>query len=306
MKFLFLFMDGVGLGAANPESNPLAGAEMPNLASLLDGQKLVAEAAPVESRRATLLPIDPNLGVEGLPQSATGQAALLTGLNVPQAVGEHYGPKPNQAVRDQLENGTLFSILSRRGYRAALLNAYPDGYFSGVNSGKRLYSAIPQAVVNAGIQLKTAADYNSENALSADFTGEGWRKHLQVDDAPLYSPHQAGVRLAQLAADLDFAFFEYWPSDYAGHRQDYPAAVELLETFDSVLGGLLESWDDDQGLILLTSDHGNLEELSTRRHTANPVPALLVGAPELRARFSQRLSTLADVAPAILQFYPEG
>ena len=81
--------------------------------------------------------IDPNLGVPGLPQSATGQSALLTGINVPAAIGEHYGPKPNQPVRDQLAKGTLFSQLTARGYRAALLNAYPDGYFSGVNSGKR-------------------------------------------------------------------------------------------------------------------------------------------------------------------------
>ena len=54
-------------------------------------------------------------------------------------------------------------------------------------------------------------------------------------------------------------------------------AVALLQSVDEMLGGLLAAWDDEKGLILLTSDHGNMEDLSTRRHTMNPVPALIVG-----------------------------
>jgi bisphosphoglycerate-independent phosphoglycerate mutase (AlkP superfamily) len=114
------------------------------------------------------------------------------------------------------------------------------------------------------------------------------------------TPYQAGERLASLSNNHDLAFFEYWLSDYAGHRQDMDEAVSLLESFDSVLGGLLNSWDDEQGLILLTSDHGNLEDLSTRRHTRNPVPALLVGSTDIRHKFASGLSSLADVTPAII------
>ncbi len=303
MKFLFLFMDGVGLGADDPQTNPLAAARMPNLRALLEERNLTT-AAPISNGRATFLALDPNLGVPGLPQSATGQAALLTGRNVPALVGEHYGPKPNQAVREVLAQGTLFSALAKGGYTAALLNAYPQGYFDGIESGRRLYSAIPQAVTDAGFALLNTADLFAGRALSADFTGEGWRTRLKYLDAPVLTPHQAGRRLAQLAAGYDLAFFEYWPSDYAGHRQDIGTAVELLETFDGVLGGLLETWEDSQGLILLTSDHGNLEDLTTRRHTRNPVPGLVIGSPERRARFTQNLRSLADVTPAILQFYP--
>jgi bisphosphoglycerate-independent phosphoglycerate mutase (AlkP superfamily) len=101
-------------------------------------------------------------------------------------------------------------------------------------------------------------------------------------------------------------FFEYWLSDYAGHEQDMAAACSLLETFDQVLCGLLEAWDDDQGLILITSDHGNLEDLSTRRHTANPVPALVIGAKAFRQRFIAELHDLTDVTPAILDFFNSG
>jgi bisphosphoglycerate-independent phosphoglycerate mutase (AlkP superfamily) len=115
------------------------------------------------------------------------------------------------------------------------------------------------------------------------------------------TPDQAGKRLATLMDDYDLAIFEYWLSDYAGHHQDMSAAQSLLETFDRVLGGLLEAWDDKQGLILITSDHGNMEDLGTRRHTANPVPALLIGDPIFRQDFAADLTDIIGVTPSILK-----
>lgn len=301
MNFLFLFLDGVGLGSADPNQNPFARAEMPNLHALLDGQRLLASTAPLESQRATLLALDACLGVGGLPQSATGQAVLLTGQNVPAQLGYHYGPKPNPEVAEFLKNGNIFTTLQRTGRRTAFLNAYPQRYFQAIESGKRLYSAIPLAVTSAGVALHGAAELYAGQAVSADFTGQGWHEHLGMQDAPVLEPFQAGQRLVQLAQKVDFAFFEYWLSDYAGHGQDMLAACQLLETFDQVLAGLLEAWDDSSGLVLITSDHGNLEDLSTRRHTANPVPGLLIGATGLRRQFSAGLIDLTGIAPAILK-----
>ena len=103
MKLLFLFLDGIGLGDNDPEKNPFARAKMPYLQSLLGGQTLIRESAPFDGDRATLLSVDPNLGVEGLPQSATGQAVLLTGINIPAELGYHYGPKPNPEVAQYLD-----------------------------------------------------------------------------------------------------------------------------------------------------------------------------------------------------------
>jgi bisphosphoglycerate-independent phosphoglycerate mutase (AlkP superfamily) len=168
---------------------------------------------------------------------------------------------------------------------AAFLNAYPPRYFDAIASGRRIYSAIPLAVTSAGIPLKTANDLRAGKAIAADLTADGWHTHLSLTDIPRLSPQEAGKRLASLAEGSHFSFFEYWLSDYAGHSQDFRAAMSLLETIDQALGGLLENWDDHGGLILLTSDHGNLEDLSTRRHTSNPVPGLLIGAAELRERF---------------------
>jgi bisphosphoglycerate-independent phosphoglycerate mutase (AlkP superfamily) len=165
-----------------------------------------------------------------------------------------------------------------------------------------LYAAIAQAAVNAGLPLCTQEDLRAGRALSADFTAQGWRERLGLPDTPVLSHFEAGRRLAELAAGQDFSLFEYWLSDYAGHSQDMDAACGLLESFDQVLAGLLANWEDDSGLILITSDHGNLEDLSTRRHTANPVPGLVIGATELRRRFCAGLRDLTDVAPAILDF----
>ena len=307
MRLLFLFLDGIGLGVDDSKINPFAKVAMPNLQGLLTGNKLLLTTITANSSnrrrfdtsRATLLSLDAELGVEGLPQSATGQAALLTGKNVSAEIGYHYGPKPNQEVAEFLRNGSLFSSLAESGYRSTLLNAYPPAYFSAIESGRRLYSAIPLAVISAGIPLMTLEDLQNGQALSADFTAQGWRDRLDLPDTPVLSPIQAGERLAELTGNYDLALFEYWLSDYAGHSQDMRVAKNLLVTFDQVLGGLLNSWNDQEGIILITSDHGNLEDLSTRRHTANPVPALIIGDQKLRDEFAEGMMDITDVASAI-------
>lgn len=304
MRVLFIFLDGVGLGADDPHTNPFSRANLPHLTRLLAGRRLTRAALvdgnPLVASRASLLALDATLGIGGLPQSATGQATLLTGINIPRVIGEHYGPKPTPAIAAHLKNGNLFSQLAQKGKSAALLNAYPPGYFSGIQSGRRIYSAIPQAVTAAGFDLFTEDHLRNGEAIAADFTGEGWQTHLKIDGIPVLSPHQAGGKLNQLARKYHLAFFEYWLSDTAGHHQDMETAIHLLETFDHVIGGLVDSWEDDHGLILITSDHGNLEDLSTRRHTNNPVPAMLIGSLPIRQRFAAGLHDLAGITPAIL------
>lgn len=297
-RILFIFLDGIGLGTDDPETNPLARAEMPFLESLLGGQKLTASAAPYASDTVSLLALDASLGVEGLPQSATGQAVLLTGVNIPAKLGYHYGPKPNPQVASYLKNGsTLFSWLRARDKKSALLNAFPPRYFSGIESGLRLYSSIPLAYTSAEYSLFTQQDFFAGKALSADFTGHGWHSMLKIPDAPIRSAREAGDKLARLAAGYDFSMFEYWASDYAGHKQDMDWAVKQMEIFDGVLAGLIQSWNMDDDLVLVTSDHGNMEDLSTRRHTDAKVPGLVIG--KQHNTFANGLSDLTGIAPRI-------
>lgn len=304
MHILFIFLDGVGLGVADPITNPFVTAHIPHLMYLLNGQRPLAHTPRTESARATFIPTDACLDVDGPPQSATGQAAILTGLNVPKLIGGHWGPKPNAAVADIIERESLFIKLKARGLASALLNAYPPRYFQAIESGRRNYSAIPLAVTTAGLPLRTTDDLRAGRALSADFTGAGWRKELGLLDAPVYSPQQAGHLLAQLARTQSFAFFEHWLTDYAGHRATLNEARGLIETFDGILGGLLEAWDDDAGLIVITSDHGNIEDLSHKHHTRNRVPTFVIGGP--RRAFADGLNDLTHFTPAILSYFERG
>ena len=314
MRLLFLFLDGVGLGAPDPETNPFVTAELPTLRGLLNGQRPLAATPPTATARSLFIPTDASLGVAGPPQSATGQAAILTGLNVPHVVGGHWGPKPNAAVAHVIRRESLFIKLKERGLSAALLNAYPQRYFDGITSGHHNYSAIPLAVIAAGLPLFTTDDLRAGRALSADFTGEGWRAGrssasdaagrarrggLNIPDAPLYSLREAGHKLAELAAQYAFSFFEHWPTDVVGHRGTLDEARHVLERFDSVLGGLLEVWDEASGLVVITSDHGNLEDLRHKHHTLNRVPTFVIGS--ARHAFADGLSNLTHFVPAILR-----
>src|SRR5262249_34376725 len=125
--------------------------------------------------RARFIPTDAALGIHGPPQSATGQATIVTGLNVPAIIGSHWGPKPNAAIAAILQRENIFKSLVARGQSAVLINAYPQRYFDAILSGHRMYSAIPMAVTAAGIPLMTVDDLRASQALSADFSGEGWR-----------------------------------------------------------------------------------------------------------------------------------
>ena len=305
MHLLFIFLDGVGLGESDPEINPFARAYTPNLDSLIGNKRLVLESLKngiIHTERASLTALDACLGIEGLPQSATGQAVLMTGRNIPAEIGYHYGPKPNPEIAAFLKNGNLFNTLTKLELKSALLNAYPSAYFSAIKSRRRIYSSIPLAVTSAGIDLKTTADLKAGHAIAADFTGEGWHSHLKISDTPIINFQQAGQKLAELGKKYDFSMFEYWLSDFAGHKQRMTEACEIIENFDQVLGGLITTWEDKDGLILITSDHGNLEDLRVRRHTLNHVPGLLIGSKNHRLNFFQSTQDLTCITPSIISF----
>jgi 2,3-bisphosphoglycerate-independent phosphoglycerate mutase len=291
-RVLFIFLDGVGLGEDDAAHNPFTTAEMPALRGLLGGQRMLRDTPAGDYGRALFIPTDARLGMDGPPQSATGQAAIVTGRNVPREIGGHWGPKPNAHVATIIRQGTTFSRLTEAGKRAALLNAYPQRYFDAVASGRRSYSAIPLAVTAAGLRLFTTDDLRAARAMSADFTAEGWPEA----GALKLTPRAAGHRLADVAAQHDFAFFEHWITDYVGHRGDLDEAREVLARFDGVLGGLLEAWDDSTGLIVITSDHGNMEALDHSHHTLNPVPTIVVG--EARWAF-EGVTDLTGLAGAV-------
>lgn len=296
---LLIFLDGIGLGDDDPATNPFAAAHTPTLDALAGGHRWLRTTPRLDTGRALFIPTDPRLAVPGRPQSATGQAAILTGRNVPREIGEHYGPRPNPAVRAILDQDNLFKRLVAMGHDAAAVDAYPPRFFEAINRGKRLPSSMQHAVLSAGLRLFDENDVYAGAGLSVDWTGEGWREELGYADTPLYERAEAGALLARLAQQRRFTLFSHWVTDVVGHRGPFERGVALLELFDGVMAGLLDAWDDARGLVIVTSDHGNMEDLSTRHHTENDVPTVVIGA--ARHRFADGLHDLTGITPGILR-----
>jgi hypothetical protein len=296
--FLIFFVDGVGLGIDDPAVNPFIKANLPNLTGLLgEGWYLRPDCGGpgrITTDRISLVPTDPNLDMPGRPQSATGQATILTGRNVPQLVGEHYGPKPNPDVAAIVKESNLFRDVIEAGGSAALITPYPQGYFDSIESGKRLLSAVPLAAVSAGLDLMTAEDLRAGRAVSPGFTGQGWHDYLGYNDIPIHTLYEAGQQIAKIGRDHNFTFFEHWPSDISGHRGSIDQASQHLEIIDEALGGLFDSWNDENDLLLITSDHGNIEEKKYRQHSRNPVPTILLGPNH--DKYAEQIQDLADIA----------
>ena len=277
MALLFLFLDGVGLGEENPHVNPLVAAPMPTLRALLDGHVPTLAHPHIQTPRAHAFATDALLGVPGTPQSATGQATILTGKNVPALLREHYGPRPDARIRPLLEEDTLFHALRRKGHGIAFANAYPDRYFARMNRGHRVPGAMPYAARAAGIPLRTREDLARGRAISVDFTNEGWRDMLGDEDIPLRTPEESGAIVARLMDKHDLVFIDQWVPDMLGHRGDWEGALRFLAHLDRFLQGVLEHVDLARDTIFITSDHGNLEDMRVTRHTRNPVLTVVIG-----------------------------
>jgi 2,3-bisphosphoglycerate-independent phosphoglycerate mutase len=292
-----MFLDGVGLGQADPEINPLVRARMPNMTDLLAGRQLVMNGGGVETPLATLIPTDALLGVDGTPQSATGQTTLLTGVNAARELGYHWGPHPNEPLRQIISRASIFRSLAEGSRLGAFANAYPQRYFDEVERGKRGLSATGLSARAGGLRLRDHDDLRQGQAVTAFFTNQGWRDVLGYTDLPDVTPFQAGQTLAALAREHSFTLFEHYYTDVCGHHRDWPQAIQTLESLDEFLGGVLTNLPAN-ALLIITSDHGNIEDMSVRGHTLNPVPALLVG--EARHKIADSIHSLVDLTPAIL------
>jgi 2,3-bisphosphoglycerate-independent phosphoglycerate mutase len=295
---LILFLDGVGLGEADPEVNPFMHVELPTVQALLGVRHLVDDVAGTMTGQAALLGLDAQLGVPGLPQSATGQTSILTGHNAPAALGKHYGPYPNPTLREMLERDSLFKVLLQSGEPVAYANAYPTRFLDRLKRGKGRLSANTQAAFRANLKIRSGEDLRRGRAISALLSNDFWPEPDFV--LPPLTARQAGTQLANLAQEHTLTFFEFWYSDLLGHKQKQAESLEILKLLDDFLDGILDGLDLDQSLLLVTSDHGNFEDWTTGKHTHNPALTMLAGA-GFQA-LVPRLHSLADIKAAVLAY----
>lgn len=297
-KILFFFFDGVGIGKKDPFVNPFFAFPQPAFDRLFHGFIPHAHSAHFSSRDAILRPINATLLTPGLPQSGTGQASLLTGVNTARLLGRHFGPYLYSTLRPIVEDKNIFKRLTRQGIRPLYINAFPDRYFTYITGRPARIGAIAYAWKHSGFALNTAEELRAGLALSADFTAERWRQLGHPGITPI-SPYEAGRRMTSFLGSHDFVLFEYYFTDQAGHHQSFEEAHKVLANVNDFILGILDAMDANNTLLIITSDHGNIEDLSTKSHTRNPVPLIAAGAGHSRLLHCR---SLTDLAPFIINY----
>jgi len=284
---LLFFIDGLGIGARS-ENNPLAGIE--NVAPLAH---FVNEPSEIIFD-GILVPTDPRLGIEGRPQSASGQTTILTGINAPRLLGNHKQGFPNQMLRDVIAEHSIFLQLKRKNIEPNVFaNAYTPRFFT---EKPRWKSATTCAVEAAALPFRKLPDLLGRKAVFHDFSNESLiRENFEV---PRFSPAEAGAILADLTKTNRFTLYEYFITDKIGHAQNFEAAKIYLPPLAAFIREVLRKIDLETTTVILTSDHGNIEDLSVRTHTLNDVPTIIWG--RQRDEVSAAIKDLTDITPTIL------
>lgn len=294
MSVIFIFIDGVGLGEDFP-SNPFSENRYESFEILTNGF-FNADSKPVIEKDRLFKPIDANLGVEGLPQSGTGQTALFTGRNAAKEIGKHFGPFPHSGIKPFLRNESVFHAVKEVGKKPYFMNAYPPVFFEHAKKRNR-WSCTTLMTKSAGMKLNSTEDVLNESALTAEIVQNAWREKLGID-IPRISPTDAAQRLLNVVPDYDLVLYEYYLTDKAGHKQKQEDAERVLKPLDEFLLHIIKN-KRSSDILVITSDHGNLEDLSTKTHTRNKVPLFVLGEP---VQNLEKAESLTDVKDGIISF----
>ena len=294
MAIIFLFIDGVGLGKAG-NANPFTQSTYRGFSAMAGEQEFSEKAEELNEANHLFKYIDARLGIEGLPQSGTGQTALFTGKNAPKQIGKHFGPFPHSAIKPFLKEQSLFIKAKQQGKSCTFVNAYPDIFFRKARKRNR-WSCTTLMTKSADITLNTTREVMEGKALTAELTQQAWRQQLNIE-VPEISPEHAADRLLEQSEYYDLLLHEYYLTDKAGHSQEMDRAAGFLNTYDRFLWHLIRNKSADT-TIVLSSDHGNVEDLSLKTHTFNDVPLFVYGPGAPNFTNAQRIS---DVTPGILE-----
>jgi hypothetical protein len=306
MAVILVFVDGVGVGSRKSEHNPLA-RHQSLLSHFDDGSGTALPHGGAVAR------VDATLGIGGRPQSATGQTTIFTGVNAPSLLGRHLVGFPNQTLRQVLAQESIFLKVVGQGGRATFANAYWRAYLSLLRlpyegpqvspleikprERKRLQPSASTCAAAAAGPLRTFEDAQAGQALTHDITG-GWRRFPIETPPPRREPEEAAHILLSLAESHDFVLFEHFLLDKQGHDQQMGTALATLADLDRFLRTAAANLAPGDHLLVV-SDHGNVEDLSTRSHTLNPVPLLCFGP--RAGEVCSRARSLLDVTPWVLE-----
>ncbi len=287
MKVIFTFIDGVGIGEKDRTVNPVYASEHQVLARLIDNARFQADAS---------------MGVEGLPQSATGQTTIFTGVNAPEVLNRHLSGQPTISLKKVIYKSNMFSELIKRGYKVTSSNVYKDEYLENmlnVKDRRNRPSVTSVMGMAAGIDFRTVNELINENGVYHDITGEILKESgYRVE--PI-TPQKAAKTLYSLSRNYDFTLYEHFMTDILGHKGDFDEAVKLIDRLDSFFEELIKQIDFEEDVLIITSDHGNIEDMSVRTHTMNKVPVIVLG--KKAENVKTKVLSLTDVMPFVLELF---
>jgi 2,3-bisphosphoglycerate-independent phosphoglycerate mutase len=288
-KLILFFIDGIGLAPVSDHNRifSLFSAET-------GGEGLLPAEGPRFRDRSLLVPLDARMGVEGIPQSATGQTCLFTGVNAPRLLGYHLTAFPNEALLPLFEKSSIMKILARRGVRVTSANRYTEAFFTErEGSARNRFPASTLTIKASGVPFRMDREYEEGRAVFADITNELIRKKgYEVD---LITPEEGAQRTLAVLKEADFVFFEYFMTDHFGHKRDRDNLDRCVENLNRYVTALAGGMDLSREALLIVSDHGNSEDFSTGGHTMNPVPGLLLGGAEKKRQLFSRCRNLTDI-----------
>jgi bisphosphoglycerate-independent phosphoglycerate mutase (AlkP superfamily) len=285
-RLLMIFVDGLGMGTDDPDVNPIHSGICPHL------ERLLTEHA---------VSIDASLGIEGLPQSATGTTTILTGINAAQIMKRHVEGFPKRQLKEIVQKHNIFWQLASRGLTSTFANAY---FFDDMSEADqmRLQSVTTVATLSAFGRVRDRAMLERNEAVYQDLTRESLQARGYT--GPLVSAAESAGHLVAIAQQYHFTLFEYFQTDRAGHSGDPAQVRRALSLYDEFLGALLPLVRKERMLFVMTSDHGNIEDIRIHTHTANLVPFVAVGPDEENLR--RRVKSIADVTPVLLDWLSAG
>ena len=209
---------------------------------------------------------------------------------------------PGPTLRAAIHEYSIIKRFTDLGYQASLLNAYSEKYLKKLESLPRFASASTHTQRASGQPLLTLDDLEKGNALFMDITHQIMHQYYPEakDRFPIVSARSRGADAARIMKKYELVIFEYFISDKAGHSMDFDAAQFVIETLEQFIEGICEALSDDDTLII-SSDHGNLEDLSVKTHTMNHVPLLVFG--HLKHEFQNNMTYLYDIPRRIYDIF---
>ena len=293
-----IFIDGVGIGKEDYEFNPFFKYGFKTFEKILGEIPHLGKQC-LDKNGIYCFPVDAKLGVDGLPQSGTGQVSIFCGMNAVKLVGKHFGPFPYSTTIPIITEKNIFKHYIDKNKKVYFANAFPKVFFDYIDSGKTRLNTISLSCRISGVKLNTETEVRKGHALTAEITNERWNRKLNYK-LKVIKPETAARRLLKISSENDFTLYEFFLTDHLGHRRIIDEFDTIYKNLDKFLFTIISEMYQSELTLIICSDHGNFEDLSVKTHTMNP--ALTITAGKYARNLAEEIHDLTEIKSKIIKY----